>query len=426
MTNLLLQCIGALVMWTSYRSCAETAGPLAALAPEYAKIVQERPQFGVYALINNVACERCGMKARNLQKASSCLPKNVDAKKPVCMHEEEYLLEYGDKAMDLLECYVNYLEVKLEQLYCLLKANEVDKNPGLSTAPTTSKPASTLFVQTATLMLTTTSQSPDYHNESESVVKRNNSKSTTAEFRQKDPWLEVVDQLLPFGDVLFETRPGKATMSNTKMKRWNRKREEPHAANVPREEGRVRAEPTRGEVNSKQKDKNRHRDREVRRYGHTESAGYGNAVRGGRGRRRQRIRVRTRYPGVRKRHSDLEQRRTPSRLRGQGARDRRKPAQDFALADYDNRLTQSANERRVYNPWERYDRDRGEGVGYVRDRHTRASKASDKSRYSRRRGVRDRQQIMSASESAAGFRTLYRSRSLSRLKGRVDVVLEDA
>lgn len=423
MTNRLLQCIGALMMWTSHRSCAEPVGPLAALAPEYAKIVQERPHFGVYALINNVACERCGMKARNLQKASSCLPKNVDAKKPVCMHEEQYLLEYGDKATDLLECYINYLEVKLEQLYCLLKANEVDEKPGLSTTPTTAKPASTLFVQTATLMLTTTSQSPDYRNESGGVVKRNNSKSTAAEFHKNDPWLEVLDQLLPFGDLLGEALRGKATMSNRKMKQWKRKHEEPDGANISREEGLERARPTSGEVNSKHKDKNRHRDREVSKYGHIESGGYGNAIRGGSGERRQRIRVRTRYPALRKRHSDSEQRRMPSRLRGQGGRDRWNPGQDFALADYDNWLTHSATERRVYNPWERYDRDMGEGEGYARDRYTRASKASDKSRYSRRRGVSDRQKSMSASESAAGFRPLYRSRSLSRRKGWVDVVL---
>ncbi|KAH7963384.1 hypothetical protein HPB52_020879 [Rhipicephalus sanguineus] len=38
------------------------------------------------------------------------------------------------------------------------------------------------------------------------------------------------------------------------------------------------------------------------------------------------------------------------------SRDRRKPAQDFAVEDYDNRLTLSSTERRAYNQWERYDR----------------------------------------------------------------------
>ncbi|KAL1484624.1 hypothetical protein MTO96_032489, partial [Rhipicephalus appendiculatus] len=322
---------------------------------------------------------RCGVKAKSLQKASSCLPKNVDAKKPVCMREEQYLLEY--------ECYINYLEVKLEQLYCLLKANEVDKTPGLST---TAKPARALFVRTATVMLSATSPLPAYRNESGSVAKGKSSKGTAAEFHQEGSWRDVADYLLPFGDVLGKARRRKAAKRNRGAIQWNRKHKEPDGANVPREANRERVRPTRSEVNSKHKDKHRYRDREVSKYGHVESAGHFKAIRGNRGGRPQRIKNRNRYPGERKRHNDSKQRRVPSRRRGQGSRDRWKPVRDLALEDYDNRLTRGATERRVDNPWEHYDRYKDQGEGYVRDRYPRRSKASGKRSYSRRRDASDR------------------------------------
>ncbi|KAH6938407.1 hypothetical protein HPB50_009137 [Hyalomma asiaticum] len=62
MADTWMQCIVALVLCAS--SCggrsADLTGTMAGLAPEYAKLIQERPHFGVYALINNVACAPCG------------------------------------------------------------------------------------------------------------------------------------------------------------------------------------------------------------------------------------------------------------------------------------------------------------------------------------------------------------------------------
>lgn len=417
MTNCSLLYIGAFLLCAMHRGCAELAGKLAALAPEYARIIQERPHFGVYALINNVACERCGMKARSLQKASSCLPENVDAKKPVCMGEEQYLLEYGDNAMDLLDCYINYLEVKLEQLYCLLKANEVDKTPGLSTTPATAEPARVLFVRTATVMLSTTSKSPAYRNKSASVITGKNSQNITAGFHQKDPGREVVDLLLPFGDGLGEVHWRKAAKRNQGGKQWNGKHKGPHRANFPRKENGKWARHTNHEVNSKHKKK--YSERQVSKYGHVESAGHVTAIRGHRGGRPERTGDRNQYSSVRKRRNDSKQKRLPSETQGQGGRDRWKHVRDLVSEDYDNRLYQSATERRVENPWERYDHKKEQRESYVRDIYPRESKTSDNSRYSRGRGVSSGHENKPASENAEGlFRPLYKSRSRSHRGGR--------
>ncbi|KAL1482925.1 hypothetical protein MTO96_033474 [Rhipicephalus appendiculatus] len=226
-------------------------------------------------------------------------------------------------------------------------------------------------------MLSTTSQSPAYRYESGSVVKKKNSKSTATEFHQKGAWSDVADYLLPFGDVLGEERRRKATKRNRGAIQWNRKHKEPDGANVSKHK-------------NKDKHRHRHRDRKVSKYGHVESAGHFKVVRGNRGGRPQRIKDRSRYPGMWNRHNDSKQKRVPSRRRGQGSRDRWKPVRDLALEDYDNRLTRGATERRIDNPRERYGRYKDQGEGYVRDRYPRASKASGKSRYSRRRDVSDR------------------------------------
>ncbi|KAL3219407.1 hypothetical protein MRX96_030425 [Rhipicephalus microplus] len=82
---------------------------------EYAKIARQRPTFAVYALINNVACERCYMNASFLDKARKCLPRSVNLRTKTCLSEEQYLLEY--------RCYVKRLRMELKQLYCLLPHN---------------------------------------------------------------------------------------------------------------------------------------------------------------------------------------------------------------------------------------------------------------------------------------------------------------
>lgn len=110
---------------------------------EYAKIARERPTFAVYALINNVACERCYMNASFLDKAKKCLPRSVNLKTKTCLSEEQYLLEYGDNAMGIVRCYVKRLRMELKQLYCLLRANELSQNPGLNVTPTAAPEAST-------------------------------------------------------------------------------------------------------------------------------------------------------------------------------------------------------------------------------------------------------------------------------------------
>ncbi|KAH6938409.1 hypothetical protein HPB50_009139 [Hyalomma asiaticum] len=102
---------------------------------EHAKLTRERPTFAVYALINNVACERCFTNASFLDKAKKCLPRSVNLKTKTCLREEQYLLEY--------RCYVKRLRMKMEQLYCLLRANELSPNPGLNVAPTEASPDST-------------------------------------------------------------------------------------------------------------------------------------------------------------------------------------------------------------------------------------------------------------------------------------------
>lgn len=106
---------------------------------EYVKLARERPTFAVYALINNVACERCRMNASFLDKAKKCLPRSVNLKTKTCITEEQYLLEYGDNAMGIVSCYVKRLHMTLEKLYCLLRANELMENPGLDVASTATR-----------------------------------------------------------------------------------------------------------------------------------------------------------------------------------------------------------------------------------------------------------------------------------------------
>nr|XP_050043226.2 sarcoplasmic reticulum histidine-rich calcium-binding protein-like [Dermacentor andersoni]XP_054932016.1 sarcoplasmic reticulum histidine-rich calcium-binding protein-like [Dermacentor andersoni]XP_054932017.1 sarcoplasmic reticulum histidine-rich calcium-binding protein-like [Dermacentor andersoni] len=107
---------------------------------EYVKLARERPTFAVYVLINNVACERCRMNASFLDKARKCLPRSVNLKTKICLREEQYLLEYGDNVMGIVRCYVKSLHMKLETLYCLLRANELAENPGLDVVPTATQP----------------------------------------------------------------------------------------------------------------------------------------------------------------------------------------------------------------------------------------------------------------------------------------------
>lgn len=106
------------------------------LAAEYMKLVRERPKFVVYALINNVACGRCGTTSLFLEEARVCLPRSVNLKKTICLKEEQYLLEYGDNAMGIVRCYLKTLRMGVERVQCLMKANELDLSPGLNITST--------------------------------------------------------------------------------------------------------------------------------------------------------------------------------------------------------------------------------------------------------------------------------------------------
>lgn len=99
------------------------------LDEKHTALVRERPMFAVYALINNVACERCGTSKSFLEEARKCLPKSVNLKTPVCMREEQYLKEYGENAPGVLKCYQEVLSMKADQLQCLLEANHLEESP---------------------------------------------------------------------------------------------------------------------------------------------------------------------------------------------------------------------------------------------------------------------------------------------------------
>lgn len=99
------------------------------LDAKHMEMVTKRPMFAVYALINNVACERCGTSKSFLEQARKCLPKSVNLKTPVCMREEQYLKEYGDNAPGVLKCYQEVLSLKADQLHCLLEANHLEESP---------------------------------------------------------------------------------------------------------------------------------------------------------------------------------------------------------------------------------------------------------------------------------------------------------
>ncbi|XP_077553402.1 uncharacterized protein LOC144168257 [Haemaphysalis longicornis] len=75
------------------------------LDAKHAALVRERPMFAVYALINNVACERCGTSKSFLKQARKCLPKSVNLKTPVCMREEQYLKEYTASSTSCMRLY---------------------------------------------------------------------------------------------------------------------------------------------------------------------------------------------------------------------------------------------------------------------------------------------------------------------------------
>lgn len=122
------------------------------LDPKHTELVRKRPLFAVYALINNVACERCGTSKSLLEQVRNCLPRTVNLQKPVCMREEQYLKEYGENAVGVIECYRENLFMKPDQLQCLLDANHMEKSPGYPITPNMKETKVTMRPEVVTTM----------------------------------------------------------------------------------------------------------------------------------------------------------------------------------------------------------------------------------------------------------------------------------
>ncbi|KAH6938408.1 hypothetical protein HPB50_009138 [Hyalomma asiaticum] len=236
-----------------------------------------------------------------------------------------------------------------------------------------------------------------------SAAKRNNPKSAGADIRQVNPWhdLDLMELSLPTDDLFGERRRPKAAKGTRQTKRRKKKRKELGGSNVLREDGRQWPRPVRSEMDYRHQDKNTYRGRQISKYNRAESQGDVYARHDDRGQRRRGSGLHARRPGLGNRFDDQERRRMPSRLRGDGGRDRRKPAQDSSIDDYNDWPARRAN-RHSYASWESYDRDRDEDVAYVRDRPLGAAEAFEIGRDFRRRGVR-------AKRKTRGHHDLYPS-----------------
>ncbi|XP_077553401.1 uncharacterized protein LOC144168256 [Haemaphysalis longicornis] len=60
------------------------------------------------------------------------------------MTDEQYMLEYADNFIGVLECYHTRLGMPSSQIHCLLKANQLDPSPGYTSTPNSNSTTTSL------------------------------------------------------------------------------------------------------------------------------------------------------------------------------------------------------------------------------------------------------------------------------------------